>query len=257
MAVPGTRPWRAPDRWQSIEFVSDLHLCPQAPRTRQAFLRYLADTDADALFVLGDLFEVWIGDDTIDQPFERDCLASLAAFAQRRDLFFLAGNRDFLLGPAALAAAGMTALADPTRLDALGVQMLLSHGDSLCLDDTDYQAFRRLVRDEAWQSDFLARPLQERVALAGRIRAESQGRKARRPDPRDWADVDLQEARRWLAESGASVLVHGHTHRPGRAPLGGGLERHVLSDWDCDAGPPRGGALRLDGSGWHLRPPPA
>lgn len=257
MAVTGTGPWRAPDHWRSIEFVSDLHLCPQAPRTRQAFSRYLADTDADALFVLGDLFEVWVGDDTIGQAFERDCLASLATFAQRRDLFFIAGNRDFLLGSAALAAAGMTALADPTRLDAFGVALLLSHGDALCLDDTEYQAFRRLVRGEDWQGDFLARPLQERVALAGRIRAESQGRKASRPDPRDWADVDPQEARRWLVDSGAHVLVHGHTHRPGRESLGGPLERHVLSDWDHDAGPPRGGALRLDGAGWHLRPPPA
>lgn len=257
MAVTGTGPWRAPDRWRSIEFVSDLHLCPQAPRTQQAFLHYLADTDTDALFVLGDLFEVWIGDDTMGQPFERECLAALAAFAEHRELFFIAGNRDFLLGPAALAAAGMTALADPTRLDAFGIGLLLSHGDALCLDDTDYQAFRRMVRGQAWQGDFLARPLQERAALAGRIRAESQGRKASRPDPRDWADVDPQEARRWLDESGASVLVHGHTHRPGRESLGERLERRVLSDWDHDATPARGGALRLDGCGWHLRPPPS
>ena len=239
-----------------MEFVSDLHLCAEAPRTVAAFERLLAQTDADALFILGDLFEVWIGDDTRHQPFESACLSALARFGERRELYFIAGNRDFLFGPAACADARMRALPDPTRLDAFGERLLLSHGDALCLGDTDYQGFRRMVRSASWQQDFLARPLTERAALARRIRSESQGRKSARPDPATWADVDPAEACRWLSAAGATVLVHGHTHRPGHAVLAKGLERRVLADWDLDAATPRGSVLRLDLDGWHERPAP-
>lgn len=252
-AVPPST-WQAPAAWRALEFISDLHLCAEAPRTFQAFAHYVQDTDADAVFILGDLFEVWIGDDARTQPFERDCLATLAAFAADRALYFMVGNRDFLLGTDACSAAGMHLLPDPTRLDAFGQTMLLSHGDALCIADNDYQAFRRVVRDPAWQRDFLALPLAERAARARHIRSVSQGRRSAQTGPMDYADVDADSARQWLLRSGAATLVHGHTHRPGRTALGHGLERIVLTDWDLDATSPRGAALRLDARGWHHRP---
>jgi UDP-2,3-diacylglucosamine hydrolase len=237
-----------------VEFISDLHLCAEAARTARAFRHYLAHTDADALCILGDLFEVWIGDDTREQAFERECLSALATFGARRDLFFMAGNRDFLLGEQACAAARMKALPDPMRLDAFGQSLLLSHGDALCLADTDYQAFRRVVRSPPWQQDFLARSIGERAALARHIRNESQGRRSAQADPMAYADVDPDAARQWLQATGATTLVHGHTHRPGHDSLGPGLERRVLADWDLDAPSPRGAVLRLDAAGWHVRP---
>ncbi len=246
--------------WRAVEFVSDLHLCEEAPQTFAAFQHFLAQTDADALFILGDLFEVWIGDDTRDTPFHRHCLDTLASFGSRRPMYFLCGNRDFLLGPQACARAQLQALPDPFGLTVCGRHLLLSHGDALCLDDTRYQAFRAMVRHPQWQQHFLARPVAERAAVAQRIRAESLGRKAAMPDLSQWADVDAAEVKRWLLKAGAQTLVHGHTHRPGHIKLGDGLERHVLSDWDFDtAQPPRGDVLRLDASGWHRRavqPPP-
>jgi UDP-2,3-diacylglucosamine hydrolase len=238
-----------------VDIVSDLHLCEEAPRTVAAFETWLARTDADALLLLGDVFEVWIGDDTRHRPFLWRCLSALREAAARRPVCFMAGNRDFLLGPAAAADAGLQPLPDPWRVDLCGQPLLLSHGDALCLADAPYQAFRRLVRDTAWQRDFLARPVAEREAIAQRIRSESQGRKAAQPDLTAWADTDPDECRRWLQAHGASTLLHGHTHRPGVTALGDGLERRVLTDWDFDSHPPRGHVLRLDADGWHRRAP--
>lgn len=249
-----TAAWQADAAWRAVDFISDLHLWDQGPRTFDAFRAWLRVTDADAVFILGDLFEVWIGDDTRSQAFIADCVEALADFGRSRPLYFLCGNRDFLIGPAMLAACQMQALHEPTRLDAFGQRLLLSHGDALCLDDADYQRFRALVRDPGWQSSFLARPLAERTAIARQIRSDSQGRKEASPDPTLWADVDAEEARRWLHRSGAQTLVHGHTHRPSEHDLGEGLRRIVLSDWDLDATHPRGEALRLDAAGWHRQP---
>lgn len=240
-------------RWRSAEFASDLHLCEEAPRTAEAFTHWLTDTQADALFILGDLFEVWIGDDTRNRPFLRHCLSCLHAAAARRPVFFIAGNRDFLLGPEALEAAGMHALADPCPVTICGQSLLLSHGDALCLDDQPYQAFRRMVREPAWQQAFLARPVEQREAIAQGIRAESQGRKAAQPDLATWADADEAESRRWLLAHAARTLVHGHTHRPAVHDLGHGLTRRVLPDWDLDGETPRGCIWQLNLQGWHAR----
>ncbi len=241
--------------WRSVEFVSDLHLCEEAPRTFEAFSRWFAETDADALFILGDLFDVWIGDDTCDQPFHRTCLEALARASARRPVYFMHGNRDFLLGPEALQRSSMQLLTDPFSLDLFGQRLLLSHGDALCLSDTRYQAFRVMVRDTRWQQHFLSRPIAERAAVALRIRSESQGRKAANPDLSQWPDVDADEARRWLQRADATLLVHGHTHRPGITDLGNGLQRRVLTDWDFDGVPPRGHVLRLDAAqGWLASP---
>jgi UDP-2,3-diacylglucosamine hydrolase len=246
--------WQAPAAWRAIEFISDLHLWEPAPRTFEAWLRWLRETDADALFILGDLFEVWIGDDARATPFHGRCVQALAEASQRRPVYFICGNRDFLIGPAMLAACGLQPLPDPTRLDAFGETLLLSHGDALCVDDHDYQRFRKMVRDAGWQAQFLARPMAERAALARQIRADSQGRKQASPDPAAWADVDRAQARHWLQTRGARTLVHGHTHRPAEHDLGDGFRRIVLTDWDFDGSAPRGEALRLDTQGWHRRP---
>jgi UDP-2,3-diacylglucosamine hydrolase len=243
----------APSGWQAIEFVSDLHLRAEQPRTIDAWSKYVDSTDADALFVLGDLFEAWIGDDARTEGFERRCADALHRSSARRATYFMAGNRDFLVGEALLADCGVIALPDPTLLDAWGRRVLLSHGDRLCLADHQYQRFRALVRSAEWQRDFLARPLVERRRLAREMRDASEQAK-RAQSPQDWAEIDREAAIGWLREAGAGELVHGHTHRPGDESLGSGFARHVLSDWDADASPPRAEALRLTRAGFSRRP---
>lgn len=245
--------------WRAIDFVSDCHLNADAPRTYAAWSAYLEQSEADAIFILGDLFELWIGDDLrASEPFLEQCASGLSAAAGRgKALFFMAGNRDFLLGPAMLASCAMQPLPDPALLDAFGQRCLLSHGDALCLDDVAYQAFRRQVRQPAWQADFLGWPLDKRLALARRLREDSQMRKDSATGIESWADIDGPEACAWLAAAGAETLIHGHTHRPQTGSLGPGLVRHVLPDWDFDTDTPRGGILRLDANGFRRLPPPA
>ncbi|MDP2418888.1 MAG: UDP-2,3-diacylglucosamine diphosphatase [Hydrogenophaga sp.] len=259
--------WHAPTHWQAVDFISDLHLQAADPCTFAVWRRFLQRSvaqRADALCILGDLFEVWVGDDVLqaaaphspraqeDRPFWRDCAAALQAYSQHTPVFFMHGNRDFLLGAQALNRCGMQALTDPTVLVFLGQRWLLSHGDALCLDDTDYMQFRATVRQTAWQQAFLARPLDERETIAHELRQQSQARKAQAAgDPTLWADVDGPAARTWLERSGCHTLIHGHTHRPARHDLGAGLQRVVLSDWDLNAQPPRAEVLRLDAQGLH------
>ena len=152
------------------------------------------------------------------------------------------GNRDFLVGPAFLAACGVQDLPDPVTLIFGGQRWLLSHGDALCLDDAPYQQFRQQVRQPAWQRQFLARPLAERQAIARHMRGQSS---ARQQAMNQWADVDADAARALLAAARAPVLIHGHTHRPASHTLGAGLSRVVLSDWCLDAPAPRAEVLRL------------
>lgn len=245
----------APQGWRSIDFISDLHLCEAMPRTFDAWADHLRHTPADAVFMLGDLFELWVGDDMRSRPFEQRCLDVLAEAASRRHTAFMAGNRDFLLGGAMLRDSGMAALPDPTLLSAWGRRVLLSHGDALCLDDKPYQAFRAEVRSARWQQQFLARPLAERLAIAAQIRQASQANHERRQFDGDaGADVDFAEAVAWLQKMDAHELVHGHTHRPGSETLAPGYERHVLSDWDLDTAQ-RAQVLRLSRSGFERLPP--
>lgn len=248
-APPRASPWPVPDHWRCIDFISDLHLCEALPRTAAACASYLASTPADAVLILGDLFELWVGDDLRTRPFEADWLATMRRASARTSLHVMVGNRDFLLGSAALADAGASALTDPTLLQAFGRRYLLTHGDALCLGDVDYQAFRRLVRGTAWQAAFLARPLIERLAIAAEIRGRSEAR--RRFDGDMQADIDADEARRWLDAAGAFELIHGHTHRPsGPGDTLNGVPRTVLSDWDLDdPARPRASVLRLKQDG--------
>lgn len=207
----------------------------------------MADTEADAVFILGDLFEVWVGDDAAGEPgFEADCAAVLQAAARQRPVFFLAGNRDFLVGTGFAQSTGVALLADPTVFTFGARRWLLSHGDALCIDDTKYLAFRAQVRTAQWQSGFLAQPLAARRTLARGMRSESENLKTA---DRVYADVDTATALAWLRAADAPVLVHGHTHRPGEHALDAQHRRIVLSDWDMEAHPPRAQALRIAADG--------
>ncbi|MGJ7495964.1 UDP-2,3-diacylglucosamine diphosphatase [Variovorax sp. RT4R15] len=238
----------APAGWRTVDLLSDLHLQAGEPSTFEAWRGYMETTPADAIFILGDLFEVWIGDDAAAlSGFEAQCAEVLRSTAQRRPVFFMHGNRDFLLGPAFAAACGIALLTDPTVLVLHGERWLLSHGDELCLEDHEYLQFRAQVRSPDWQQAFLARPLEERRALARSMRAQSEDRK-RSPDM-VWADVDADAAREWLRRADARTLIHGHTHRPAEHDLGDGLRRIVLSDWDMAAHPPRAQLLCLSVAG--------
>ena len=255
--------WRAPAHWQAVDCISDLHLQAGEPATFEAWCRWLerpVRERADALVILGDLFEVWIGDDALqgdgpDAVFWRTCADALRAHSRDTPTWFMAGNRDFLLGSEALEACGMQALQDPTALDFAGRRWLLSHGDELCRADTEYQRFRREVRSARWQSDFLAQPLAQREAAARELRRQSEARKRQTGhDPSLWADVDTESACDWLRTAGASTLVHGHTHRPGKHQLDKGRTRLVLSDWDLTAASPRAEILRLSAQGAQRLP---
>jgi UDP-2,3-diacylglucosamine hydrolase len=244
-----------PASWTCIDVLSDLHLCESMPRTVAAWSDHLLHTRADAVLMLGDVFEVWVGDDQRSRPFEARCVDLMAEAASRRTIAFMPGNRDFLLGQAMREACGLQGLRDPTVLDAWGHRLLLTHGDALCIADQPYQQFRALSRAPEWQRRFLAMPLVERLHQAAEARAASQARKdAAGFDPALWADVDAAAAAAWMHASGCRDLVHGHTHRPGSETLAPGLQRHVLTDWDLDTGS-RAEILRVTRDGLARVPP--
>lgn len=240
----------APAAWQTVDLISDLHLQANEPATFEAWRSYMAQTPADAVLILGDLFEVWVGDDAVaHDPFLQHCAEVLKQAARRLHVAFMPGNRDFLVGPGFLSECGVHPLTDPTLLE-LGTQrILLSHGDALCLDDMAYQAFRKQVRSPDWQRNFLAKPLSERLALARAMRTQSESEKT---SATVYADADPTMALDWLNTAGADRLVHGHTHQPANHPLGSGI-RHVLSDWSMDHTPQRAEVLRLVRPGGVLR----
>ncbi len=245
---------KAPAHWRCIEFISDLHLHEGLPRTFEAFEAYLANTQADAVLILGDLFEAWVGDDMRHQPFEARCTQALQQAGSRLWLGLMVGNRDFLLGTDMAQACQAHALDDPCVLEAFGQRHLLTHGDAWCLNDTAYLAFRQQIRQPAWGTHFLARPLHERLAIAKQMRSDSQSEQR---GMSYLADVDAALAQDWLTRLNCQSLVHGHTHRPGTAPFtADGACRHVLSDWHLDpdpvqATPPRGEVLRLSAAGFE------
>ncbi len=237
----------APPGWLCVDFISDLHLHASEPATFRAWQNYMQATPAGAVFILGDLFEVWVGDDSLQAgSFESQCAQLIRQTAARVPVFFMHGNRDFLVGSGLMAACNTSLLADPTVLIFDDKRWLLSHGDALCLDDVAYMQFRQQVRSPQWQQDFLAKPLAERQAIARALRQQSEARKL---SGTDYADVDAQAARQLLQQANALTLIHGHTHQPAEHDLGDGLRRVVLSDWDAAATPPRAEVLRLSGSG--------
>jgi len=211
-------------------FISDLHLDPARPAATRALARFLDQRrHCVQLFILGDLFEAWPGDDD-DSPLAAEVAGLLRDYsAAGTELFIMHGNRDFLLGDGFCASTGATLLPDPTVIDLHGEPTLLMHGDSLCTLDSDYQAFRRSAREPAWQADLLARPLARRRALAAQLRAES--REATSMKSQDIMDVTPDEVERVMAAHGVRQLIHGHTHRPARHESPAGL-RWVLGAWE-------------------------
>ena len=240
--------FEAPESWRKVDFISDLHLQENETATFEVWQAYMQNTTADAVFILGDLFEVWIGDDAADQhPFLQKCAEVLKACASSRLVAFMRGNRDFLIGSAFLNASHVLDLQDPMVLNFASQKWLLSHGDAGCLGDTDYQTFRQMVRQARWQEDFLAKALTERESIARQLRSQSEMLK--KDSSAAYADVADEWSTQLLQEAGATCLVHGHTHRPAlhslsEAPL---MQRYVLSDWDAASKRPRAEALR-----WHL-----
>lgn len=210
--------------------ISDLHLAPERPWVSNALKRFLsANTDCEALYILGDLFEVWVGDDD-DAALAVDIAAALRDFSNAGPaLWLMHGNRDFLLGAAFCANVGAILLDDPTVLSLHGTPTLLMHGDSLCTGDAQYQSFRQQARDPAWQAQLLGHSLDERRALASQLRTIS--REANSNKAEDIMDVTPQEVEREMAAHGVTRLIHGHTHRPGVHRQANG-ERWVLGDWD-------------------------
>ena len=254
LTVPRMAELAALPAWRTVDFISDLHLNADEPATFAVWQHYLQGTPADAVFMLGDLFEVWVGDDAVstdfrthpEASFENRCADTLRQATSRLPIFFMHGNRDFLVGQTFMTLCNTTLLDDPTVLTFAGQRWLLSHGDALCLDDTDYMQFRQQVRGTAWQQDFLARPLAERQAMARAMRRQSE---ARKHSGIDYGEVNTAAARRWLEAANARTLIHGHTHKPAVHDLGEGFSRVVLSDWDAQAKTPRADVLRLTASG--------
>jgi UDP-2,3-diacylglucosamine hydrolase len=228
-------------------FISDLHLEESRPRVAALFERFLEEKvpGASALYILGDLFEAWVGDDGLALPFPRRIAAAIARAADSTPVRFMRGNRDFLVGERFAREAGVRLLPDSVVIDLHGTPALLVHGDTLCLGDTDYQAFRRQVRDPGWQAALLARPLDERLKLASEMRAESEV--AKEGKAAEIMDVTPAAVEQAFLEAGVRLLIHGHTHRPARhLHLVAGTERvrWVLADW-----PESGSYLEASASG--------
>lgn len=218
----------------STLFISDLHLQPAQPHLLQACLQFLRTTaaGADALYILGDLFEAWVGDDD-DAPWLPELAATLKTLSDNgTQLFFQHGNRDFLLGKIFAEQCGLTLLPEAAEIDLYGRKTLLMHGDTLCTEDRDYLAMRVQLHNPLWQQMALAKPLAERRQMAAALRMESQAAGAQKNA--EIMDVTAAEVELKMAEAGVDLLIHGHTHRPARHPLtlnGKAAERIVLGDW--------------------------
>jgi UDP-2,3-diacylglucosamine hydrolase len=215
-------------------FISDLHLCDERPRGNEIFVEFLRSdaSGAAALYILGDLLEYWIGDDTLDRHPPVFMAAMRALSDSGVPVFVMHGNRDFLLGTRFAAACGCTLIADPTLITLGETRTLLMHGDTLCTDDVAYQTFRRQVRDPRWQQQFLALPWEQRVSTAKSVRAESQLQTAAKADY--ITDVNADAVRLAMRAAGVSQLIHGHTHRQAIHSFdldGAAARRIVLGDW--------------------------
>ncbi|PRH83763.1 UDP-2,3-diacylglucosamine diphosphatase [Arenimonas caeni] len=218
----------------SLLLVSDLHLDAARPATTRAFIELLEGEarGCEALYILGDLFEAWVGDDDPGEPGASVCAALKALSDAGVPVFLMRGNRDFLYGQRMAERCGATLLPDPCVAVLQGVPTLLMHGDLLCTDDTAYQAFRRQVRDPAWQAQFLSQPLAARQAFAAQARAAS--REHQQGLSETITDVNPRAVAETMARYGVTRLIHGHTHRPAMHALevgGRPAQRFVLGDW--------------------------
>lgn len=215
-------------------FISDLHLAEERPESTERFARFLAEVvpGADALYILGDLFEYWVGDDSLPDGLPARVAGLLRPAARSTPAFFMHGNRDFMVSSRFAAETGVCLIPDPTVIDLYGERTLLMHGDTLCTGDHGYLALRAQVRNPAWQAAALARPIGERVALARDLRGKSEDAKGGKGEA--IMDVTGEAVRAAFAAAGCRVMIHGHTHRPARhehTAQGRPCVRWVLPDW--------------------------
>lgn len=227
-------------------FIADLHLHPSRPEVTQGFYRFLESqaSDVHELYILGDFFDAWIGDDD-DSPLVQDVTRHLRELSDRGvGVFLMHGNRDFLLGEAFARSVGARLIADPTVIHLGSRAALLMHGDSMCTRDAEYMAFRAQVRSPQWQAQALSQPLEVRRHMAEELRRRSQSMNSIKAE--DIMDVTPEEVVRVMEEAGVDLLIHGHTHRPDRHQLtvaGKPAERVVLGDWHS-----KGWCVRAEGS---------
>lgn len=232
-------------------FISDLHLCDTRPAVTDLFIEFLRRDarHAEALYILGDFFEYWIGDEAVDQAEHRPVVDALRALTDAGvPTYLMHGNRDFLMGSGFAAASGCRLLPDPTVVDLYGTRVLLTHGDTLCTDDVEYLEFRQSVRNEQWQRQFLALPVFEREAIARNYREKS--RESTSMKAADIMDVTQRAVETAMREHRVHHLIHGHTHRPAEHVFtldGARAYRTVLGDWHD-----QGSVLRCSGSDWKL-----
>ena len=229
----------------STFFISDLHLEESRPHVTKAFLRFLFNqaAKADALYILGDLFEAWIGDDD-DSEFVGHIKQAMVRFSESGvPTYFVHGNRDFLIGDEFAEQTGITLLEESTVVEVYDRRVLLMHGDTLCTEDREYMEFRSQVRSPMWQSQVLAQPLETRRQLAAQLRQQSQSMNAMKAE--DIMDVTPSEVVSVMQAEQVEYLIHGHTHRPQKHAVdlaSGKGERYVLGDWGD--------------SGWYLSAEP-
>lgn len=230
-------------------FVSDLHLTPAMPKTGEAFFRFLREQAAHtgALYLLGDIFEYWVGDDDINNSFNQSVVDAIRAVSKQGvAVYWLAGNRDFLVGEKFAQACGITLLEEPHVTTLADQTILLVHGDAQCTDDVAYMAFRKQVRNPAVQQAFLSQTLEQRKLMITNMREGS--RDAQRGMQAEIMDVNPQAIDQLFVDHQVKLMIHGHTHRPARHVTSSGV-RYVLPDWDCEGASVRGGWLALDTAG--------
>jgi len=236
----------------SILFISDLHLQADQPAVANAFFRFVREQapQADALYILGDLFEVWVGDDD-DEIFCRQVITALKNLSDSGvPLYFMHGNRDFLIGERFAKETGASILEDPTQLTLFGQQVVLMHGDSLCTDDHEYMEYRAMVRNPQWQQGLLEKPLADRREFAKSLRETSREKGAQKS--MEIQDVVAADVNAVFKETGCRLLIHGHTHRPQihNVEMDGSSEKYyriVLGDWEA-----KGWYLMLYDAGFEL-----
>lgn len=230
-------------------FISDIHLDSNRPEISQAFIRFLNKqaVKAETLYILGDLFEFWIGDD-YQKPYQNEILALHETVKKGVKIYFMHGNRDFMVGNKLANDIGCEILDDPTVIHLYGQSILLSHGDVLCTEDTAYMKFRHYVRDKKWQDMMLAKPVEERLNMANQLRGMSQTSNSNKAE--NIMDVTPSEVIKMLEAHNVKLMIHGHTHRPAIHSLTtklGNSKRIVLGDWSDF-----GWVLKFNSNGYSL-----
>jgi UDP-2,3-diacylglucosamine hydrolase len=246
--------------WTShaVLLCSDIHLSDANPALTEAFCAWIERSSQrispESLLVLGDLFDAWVGDDVLVSH-QSECAQTIANLFELQALKgirigLMHGNRDFLIGQQFAKQCNAQLLSDPCVLTvSSGLTVALTHGDQLCTQDSDYQAFRQQVRAARWQDDFLAKPLKQRLEVAHHLRAQSELEK--KTKSMEIMDITPAEAERLAEQLAADVVLHGHTHRPGLSPMSNGRKRWVLPDWEVNAAGElqRGGGLLIHPDG--------